>query len=196
MKRDRPCLTGYPAAQVTRKTWTANAVRNFPLLVCSNHPKWRVHSQHDDMAWLREIHTCKVKGPDGYYYEPTWLNPKDAEARGIANNDVVVIYNERGALLAGAWVTERVSPGVVYIDHGARWDPIVPGQLDRGGAINTITPHNITSKNTAGMVCSGFLVEVERANLDELRQEYPEAFNRPYHPDAGLRLERVMDGGK
>jgi hypothetical protein len=51
-------------------------------------------------------------------------------------------------------------PGAVYIDHGARYDPIVPGELDRGGAINTLTPHNLTSKNATGMVSSGFLAEV------------------------------------
>ena len=70
------------------------------------------------------------------------------------------MFNERGAVLVGARVWERVMPGVAYVDHGARADFIVPGELDRGGAINTITPHNITSKNCAGMVVSGFLVEV------------------------------------
>ena len=78
------------------------------------------------------------------------------------------------------------------MDHGARYDPIVPGELDRGGAINTITPHNITSKNATGMVSSGFLVEVERADMDDLQRRYPEAFARPYRrrrralPGAGL----------
>jgi molybdopterin guanine dinucleotide-containing S/N-oxide reductase-like protein len=168
----------------------------YPLLVISNHPRWRVHSQHDDMTWLREIRTCKVQGPDGYAYEPAWIHPTDAAARGIVDGDVVSIYNERGAVLAGAWVTERIRPGAVYIDHGARWDPIVAGELDRGGAINTITPHNITSKNVAGMVCSGFLVEVEAADLESLRKKYPEAFKRPYKADAGLRLERVLEGGE
>jgi anaerobic selenocysteine-containing dehydrogenase len=166
--------------------------QDYPLLVISNHPRWRVHSQHDDMKWLREIRTCKVEGPDGYYYEPLWIHPSDATPRGIADGDVVKIFNERGAVLAGAWVTERICPGAVYIDHGARWDPIVPGVLDRGGAINTITPHNITSKNATGMVCSGFLVEVEAADLAGLRQAYPEAFSRPYSADAGLILERVL----
>jgi trimethylamine-N-oxide reductase (cytochrome c) len=166
--------------------------RYCPLLVVSNHPRWRVHSQHDDMKWLREIHTCKVKGPDGYYYEPLWMHPFDAKPRGIADGDVVEILNERGVVLAGARVTERIMPGAVSIDHGARWDPIVPGLIDRGGAINTITPHNTTSKNTTGMVCSGFLVQVERADLDQLRRSYPEAFSRPYAIDAGLVLERVL----
>jgi len=105
---------------------------------------------------------------------------------------VVKVYNERGAVLGGAYVTERIIPGVVYMDHGARYDPIVPGELDRGGAINTITPHNTTSKNATGMVVSSFLVEVKKANLDELRSKYPEAFERPYHVDAGLRMERLL----
>ncbi len=169
--------------------------KKYPLLVCSNHPRWRVHSQHDDMTWLREIPTCKVEGPDGYYYEPLWIHPVDAASRGIEYGDVVSIYNEKGIVLGGAYVTERIMPGVVYQDHGARYDPIVPGELDRGGAIDTITPHNRTSKNATGMVCSGFLVEIERTNLEELRRKYPEAFKRPYHPAAGLRMERVLDRG-
>jgi hypothetical protein len=83
-------------------------------------------------------------------------------------------------------------PGTVYMDHGARYDPIVPGEIDRGGAINTITPHNLTSKNATGMVVSSFLVEVKKADLEALRNKYPEAFARPYQADAGLRMERVL----
>ncbi len=169
--------------------------RDYPLLMMSNHGRWRVHAQCDDISWTREITTCKVKGPDGYGYEPLWINPSDALARGIENGDVVKVYNERGAVLAGAYVTERLMPGVVYMDHGARYDPIVPGELDRGGAINTITPHNLTSKNATGMVVSSFLVEVERVNLDEIRKRYPEAFKRPYHTDAGLRFDAWIERG-
>ena len=36
-------------------------------------------------------------------------------------------------------------PGVMYMDHGERVDPIIPGELDRGGAINLISPYNVTS---------------------------------------------------
>jgi hypothetical protein len=46
------------------------------------------------------------------------------------------------------------------------------------------------------MVCSGFLVEVEAADLQAIRKQYPEAFKRPYKADAGLRLERVLEGGE
>jgi len=158
----------------------------------SNHGRWRVHANMDDLTWIREIQTCKVQGPDGYKYEPLWINPKDAAARGIQTGDIVSTFNERGIVLAGAYVTERMKPGVVYMDHGARLDPIDPGKIDRGGAINTITPHNNTSKNAVGMATSGFLVEVNKADMDELRQKYPEAFKRPYDPGAGLRMEGRM----
>ena len=84
-------------------------------------------------------------------------------------------------------------PGVVYIDHGARYDPIVLGKLDRGGAINTITPHKGASKNCHGaMVENGFLVDIDRTNLDELRKEYPEVFKQPYDHTAGLHFDRVL----
>ena len=118
--------------------------------------------------------------------------PTDAAKRGIQDGDIVNVFNERGGVLAGARVWERIMPGVVYMDHGARHDPIIPGELDRGGAINTITPHNITSKNAMGMATSGFLVEVEKIDMDELRKKYPEAFNKPYDKAAGLCRERVM----
>jgi anaerobic selenocysteine-containing dehydrogenase len=174
---------------------SSERAQRYPLLVVSNHPRWRCHAQCDDISWTREAPTGKVTGPDGYKYEPLWMNPKDAEARGIKSGDVVRIFNERGTVLGGAYVTERIMPGVVYMDHGARYDPIVPGELDRGGAINTITPHNITSKNATGMVVSGFLVEVNTVDLDELRKKYPEAFKREYDPAAGLRFKAWVEGG-
>jgi len=174
---------------------SSTRAEKYPLLIITNHGHWRVHAQCDDITWTREVPTCKVTGPDGYKYEPLWMNPRDAAARGIANGEVVKIHNERGGVLGGAYVTERMMPGVVYMDHGARYDPIIPGELDRGGAINTITPHNLTSRNATGMVVSSFLVEVEGVDLDQLRKQYPEPFQRKYHPAAGLRFEAWIKNG-
>ena len=170
--------------------------KKYPLAVVSNHPRWGVHANHDDVTWFREIKTCRIKGSDGYLYHTVWIHPIDAAKRGIQDGDVVSIYNERGATLCGAMVTERIIPGSISTDHGAKYDPIVHGELDRGGAINTIVPHKVTSKNVAGMATGGFLAEVERVNLDELRQKYPEAFNRPFHPFAGTGVESFLYKGK
>ena len=154
----------------------------------SSHPHFRVHAQHDDVTWFREIETCKVTGPDGYKYEPVWVHPTDAGKLGLATGDVVKVYNERGAVLGGVLVTERIMPGAVYQDHGARCDTIVLGEggLDRGGANNLIAPTATTSKNAAGEVTSGFLVNVEKVDVFALAEEYPEAFGRDYDPDGAL----------
>ena len=170
----------------------------FPLLIMSNHGRWRVHAQCDDITWTREVATCKVLGPDGYKYEPCWLNPAEAEKRGIKSGDIVKIFNERGIVLAGAYVTERLRTGVCYIDHGARHDPIKTGEIERGGAINTITPGAITSENCVGQIGGGYLVEVQRVTgeeMDRWKRENPEAFKRKYDPAAGLRFDAWVVGG-
>lgn len=176
-------------------SWRANA---YPLLLMSNHGRWRVHSQADDISWSREIITCKVKGWDGYMYEPVWLHPTEAESRGIKMGDIVMVHNERGTVLCGARVWERVMPGVAYVDHGARHDPIIPGKIDRGGAINTISGDGITSKRCVGQATSGYLVEVSPVTtemMDGWRRDYPEAFEREYDPASGLRFEGWLDKG-
>ena len=109
---------------------------------------------------------------------------------------IVKVFNERGVVLGGARVWERIMPGVVYMDHGARHDPIIIGELDRGGAINTITPGKTTSKNAIGMATSGFLVEVEQADIEQLQKTHPEAFTRPYDKASGLKLERILLTGE
>ena len=79
----------------------------------TNHGRWRTHAQNDDITWTREIPTCKVKGWDGYMYEPVWIHPQDAATRGIKSGDIVKLFNERGIVLGGAMVWERIMPGAV-----------------------------------------------------------------------------------
>ena len=89
-------------------------------------------------------------------------------------------------------------PSVVYMDHGARCDWIIPVEVDRGGAINLISPIGITSKNCVGQATSGYLVEVEKvgmAQLEDWRANYPEAFAREYDPASGLRFNGWVEGG-
>jgi trimethylamine-N-oxide reductase (cytochrome c) len=173
----------------------------FPLLMISNHGRWRTHAQGDDITWTREAPTCKVLGADGYKYEPAWIHPKDAEKRGIKDGDIVKVFNERGVVLCGARVWERIMPGVAYVDHGARHDPIID-TVDRGGAINTIAPNGITSKNCVGQATSGYLVDVQKVtekDYQEWRKMNPEAFDdafkREYDPAAGLRFNAWVEGG-
>lgn len=148
--------------------------QDYPLSVMTNHPKFRFHVQGDDIEWIREI--AKVRGPDGYLYEPCWIHPTDAEARGISGGDVIKVHNERGAVLVGAVVTERIIPSALSIDHGAKMDLAVLNNtlIDRGGCINLISP---TPQEKYGaneeiaipeMSVSGFLVEAAKISPSEI----------------------------
>jgi trimethylamine-N-oxide reductase (cytochrome c) len=166
--------------------------KKYPLLCMSNHGRWRFHAQLDDHTWNREVSLMKTRAKDGYQYESMWINPKTAAERGIAHGDIVKIFNERGTVLCGAFLTERLRTDVIYVDHGSRFDPIDAEGIDRGGAINLITPTAITSKTVTGMVVSGFLVDiakVEDAEMDEWRGKYPEAFARKVDYAAGVCLD-------
>lgn len=174
---------------------TSERAKDYPLLLMSNHGRWRMHAQCDDIIWNREVETMKIRGFDGYQYEPVWLHPTEAEKRGIRHGDICKVYNQRGIVLCGAYITERLTPGVCYIDHGSRLDPIIPGYLDRGGAINTISPVGMTSKNATGMATSGFLAEVQPVTDEEWaewRRDYPEAFARKIDPAFGVCLDGWM----
>ncbi len=162
--------------------------KDYPLLLVANPAKWRVHVQGDDIKWFREIETCKVRGKDGYMYEPIWINPLDAKARGIQNGDIVKLYNERGTILVGARISERIIPGSVMVHKGSRVDPIAP-HLDRGGAANLISPSNQVSKHCRGFAVTGYLVEAAKVTDDEYsgwKRDYPDAFERDYDPAIGI----------
>ncbi|MEM2292599.1 MAG: molybdopterin-dependent oxidoreductase [Nitrososphaerota archaeon] len=182
------------------KTWQESRfhpkAQKYPLLVVSNHPRWREHANQDDSKWLMEISTHKM-WVDGYPYQPMWIHPIDAAKRGIKHGDIVKVYNDRGAILCAAYVTERIMPGAISIDHGARLDPLELGErgieLDRGGSINLICPKE-DAPHIPLMVVSGFLVEVERVDLEELKKRYPEAFARRLHPDIGPYLDTWLVG--
>jgi len=153
--------------------------KTYPLVLNTSPGRWRVHVQNDDICWLREIPTCKVT-VDGYAYEPVWLSPELAESRGIADGDIVKVFNDEGIVLGAARISERVMPGSVKMDKGAHPDPIGP-RIDRGGCTNLISPPDVISKHCAGFVVTGYLVDVaklEAAEMEQWKKDYPEHFER------------------
>jgi len=148
--------------------------QKYPLSVVSNHPRLRFHVQGDDIDWIREI--GKVRGPDGYLYEPCWMHPSDAAERAISSGDVIMIHNQRGAVLVGAVVTERIIPGALSIDHGAKMDlATLKGKLiDRGGCINLIVPSPLEKYGVGKeikipeMNVSGFLAQAVKIDVSEI----------------------------
>lgn len=109
----------------------------YPLISVIRHLKYRLHSQFDQVTWIREL--CKMKVGDKEY-EPIWIHPQDAQARGIKHGDVVRVFNDLGEMLRAAYLTERVMPGVIGNTYGSWSDPVDPRKqsLDRAGNANTL----------------------------------------------------------
>jgi biotin/methionine sulfoxide reductase len=152
-----PDCPGYPAWLSPSEAPDTGTAARYPLRLIANQPATRLHSQLDFGATSQ---AAKVKGR-----EPVRIHPKDAAARGIRNGDVVRLYNDRGACLAGAVLSEALRPGVVQLSTGAWYDPEDPAAeapLCVHGNPNVLTPDIGTSLLAQG--CSGQLtvVEIER----------------------------------
>lgn len=97
-----------------------------PLQMISHHFKGRTHSTYANMPWLQEAHPQKA-----------WINPLDAAARGIENEQPMEVFNDRGRIRVRAYVTPRIMPGVISVPQGAWYRD--EGGVDVGGAANTLT---------------------------------------------------------
>ena len=131
----------------------------FPLQLIANQPATRLHSQLDFGAT-----SLKSKIKDR---EPVRIHPQDAAARGIGDGDIVRLYNDRGACLAGAVLSEALRPGVVQLSTGAWYDPEDPAAdkpLCVHGNPNVLTRDAGTSKLAQG--CTGQLAVIEIERFD------------------------------
>ncbi len=133
------------------------ASSRFPLHLISNQPATRLHAQLDHVGVSLK---SKVKGR-----EPACLSPSDADARDIQEGDIVRIFNDRGATLAAATISDGLRPGVIKLPTGAWYDPEQPGEagtLEKHGNPNMLTPDKGTSSLGQGPIAHTALVEVER----------------------------------
>ncbi|MBU2498080.1 MAG: pyrogallol hydroxytransferase large subunit, partial [Proteobacteria bacterium] len=137
----------------------------YPLQLISPHPRFSFHTMGDGkQSMINDIKDHRVL-IDGYYYWIVRINSKDALARGIESNDLVKIFNERGAVICAARVTERLAPGTVHAyESSAIYDPLgEPGRsADRGGCINQLTPSRMMIKKSHSMAVNSCLVEIEK----------------------------------
>ncbi|MBY9015399.1 MAG: molybdopterin-dependent oxidoreductase [Candidatus Lokiarchaeota archaeon] len=122
----------------------------YPLQLLSPHPKNRVHSELYLVEWLREVDP-----------HVAWINPVDAEYRGIRDGDEILVYNDRGKLTIKAWLTERIIPGAISIFEGAWYDPDENG-IDRGGCVNTLTKDAYSPGGASAL--KSCLVEIKKYN--------------------------------
>lgn len=190
--QERPPVARYITGGPASEGWshdedlTSERAKTYPLVIVSDTSTWKHHSMFSDVPWTREIE--KVIGWDGYAYSPVWISPRDAEARGIKDGDIVRVFNERGGVLGGAVISQKIIPGALRFEKAGGGHHIIPGELHRGGNPNSINPKEGFSRNVYGLAATHFLVEIEKvtgAQMQEWRENYPEAFARDYDPAYG-----------
>ncbi|HEX3952067.1 MAG TPA: molybdopterin-dependent oxidoreductase [Stellaceae bacterium] len=123
----------------------------FPLALCSPKSKARTHSIHGNQPILNRVDRDDI-----------WLHPDDAASRGIADGAKVRVFNDHGATVLPAKVTDRIAPGVVSIKEGAWFIPDADG-VDTQGCANVLStdrsaPSGATTYNSNWVEIEAFAV--------------------------------------
>ena len=105
-----------PAEEADRNS----AIRKtHPFHLISEHHRMRTHSQWFDVAYLKEI-----------YAEPTVkINPADAADLGVAEGDMVRVFNDRGSVVMRAALTAGNPRGTVSATKGWSSEEFVDGHF-------------------------------------------------------------------
>ncbi|MDO5700842.1 MAG: molybdopterin-dependent oxidoreductase [Bowdeniella nasicola] len=128
----------------------ARSNTTYPLQCIGHHFKGRTHSTYGNLTLNREAHHQRV-----------WINTLDAKDRGLATDEMVRVFNDRGTIQLPALVTPRIMPGVVSVPQGA-WINIDEDGVDHGGAVNMLTSQH-KSPIAKGNGQHTVLVQVEAA---------------------------------
>ena len=129
----------------------------YPLWLISNQPATRLHSQLDFGS-----HSVESKRNGR---EVCSIHAEAAAARGIAEGDIVRLFNDRGACLASAHLCPDMLPTVVQLPTGAWLDLVIDSKgrsLCTHGNPNVLTRDIGTSSLAQGSTGQLTRVQVER----------------------------------
>jgi trimethylamine-N-oxide reductase (cytochrome c) len=160
---ERPVMTKYIPAWEGHHT--TDLFQKYPLQLITPHPRYSFHTMGDGKkSWINDIREHRVLIGD-YYYWVVRISPSDAANRGIKEDDLVKVFNDRGAVICAAQVTERVRPGTVHsYESCAVYDPVgEPGaSADRGGCMNILTPGRPIIRKSHSIAANSCLVQIEK----------------------------------
>lgn len=89
----------------------------YPIVMYTRRSRLKCHTQFTHCEWLLEV------WPEPFIY----MSVEDAEARGIATEDAVKVYNDRGYMVCKAVVTPGLKPGQICQDHGWTREQFIDG---------------------------------------------------------------------
>jgi trimethylamine-N-oxide reductase (cytochrome c) len=144
---------------------TTELYDKYPLQLISPHPRFTFHTHQDGKdSIVNDVREHRVL-IDGYYYWIVRLNTQDAEKRGVKQNDLVKVFNDRGAMICAAHITERLPQGTAQSPcSSAIYDPLgEPGHsVDRAGTVNLLTPSRPIIKKSHSTASNSCLVQIEK----------------------------------
>jgi trimethylamine-N-oxide reductase (cytochrome c) len=144
---------------------TAELYEKYPLQLITPHPRYSFHTHSDGKdSFINDIKDHRTLS-GGYYYWIVRLSPEDARMRGIKENDLVKVFNDRGVVICAAQVTKRVRAGVAHsYASSAKYEPIgEPGYSpDRAGSMNLLTSSRNIIQRSQSHAANSCLVQVEK----------------------------------
>ena len=142
---------GHPIWHAPREWLGAPLAKQYPLHLVSPQPADKLHSQLESA----------IADADGARPAAVTLCPENAKARGIADGDIVKVFNDRGSCLARAKVSNSIRMNVVSLPTGAWLTPTEDG-MDTQGNPNVLTFDMGTSRLGQGCSAHTTLVEVRK----------------------------------
>ncbi|MBU2289313.1 MAG: molybdopterin-dependent oxidoreductase, partial [Gammaproteobacteria bacterium] len=133
--------------------------KEHPLWLVANQPHNKLHSQLD---FGGHSQAGKRRGR-----EVCTMHPEAAAPRGIAEGDIVRLYNEVGACLASAHLDAAMREDVIQLPTGAWYDPATDEQgrpMCVHGNPNVLTRDIGTSSLAQG--CAGQLTTIQMERFD------------------------------
>ena len=125
----------------------------YPLYCSGFHYKSRTHSSYGFIEELEQAARQQV-----------WINPIDAEPRGIASGDTVSVKSPTGEIRIEARVTSRIIPGTIGIPQGAWHKADMNGdKIDHGGCVNTLTKYRPTPLAKGNGPAHSIIAQVAKA---------------------------------
>lgn len=125
----------------------------YPLYCAGFHHKSRTHSSFGFIEELEQVARQQL-----------WMNPLDAEPRGIADGDTVAVKSPAGEIRIEAKVTPRIIPGTIGIPQGAWHNADMDGdRVDTGACVNTLTTYKPTPLAKGNGPAHSIIAQVTKA---------------------------------
>ena len=119
--------------------------KEYGLIGTTRKPAEFVHTKHRNLPAVSKAYPGPL----------VWVHPRDADDRGLKQNDLVEVKSPRGRIQVKTKITEDVGPGLVAIDFG--WG----NPSDMKANVNELTSDEVWDPVSGGYPNRLFLCEVE-----------------------------------